>query len=160
MKYILFCSIFFLPLIFTGQNKKIQFSTKAEYIYQKSNYLTLGIGKIRRIEKELNDSATKFINSHGPSLNFDFRLQKEFNFASTISYEYSTKFLILKLKSGVITNFKNEDYFITPQAGFSIVGAIYILYGYNFSLNKRFDIDGHMLTIGWNMDWQFSRDNN
>lgn len=159
MKYILFLLLFFvLTLNSEGQNRKIQFSTKVEYIYQRSNYFTLGIGKIKRVEKNLNDSTILFKNSHGSSLNFDFRLQKDFNIAPTISYEYSTRYLIFKLKGGIITNFKKEDYFITPQAGFSLVGSIYILYGYNFSINKKFDIDGNMLTIGWNIDWQFGKD--
>lgn len=158
MKYILPYLLFpMLAISANAQYKERQFSTKAEYVYQGSSYLSLGIGKIKRVEPHFSDTLTYFKNSHGPSFNVDFRLHENFNIAPSLSYEYSKSFFTVKLKGGVITDFKTQDYFISPQAGLSVLGALYVLYGYNLSANNKFNINGSMLTIGWNMEWEFEK---
>tara|TARA_R110000850_G_scaffold64856_1_gene145435 strand:- start:1752 stop:2189 length:438 start_codon:yes stop_codon:yes gene_type:complete len=117
-----------------AQYKERHFSTKVEYAYQGSSYLSLGIGKVKRVEPHFSDTLTYFKNSHGPSFNVDFRLHENFNIAPGLSYEYSKNFFTVKLKGGVLTDFKTQDYFISPQAGLSVLGALYVLYGYNFQL--------------------------
>src|SRR5687768_15219726 len=80
---------------FPLKEKKSDFDTKyslafkLEYIYQHKNYGSVGIGYMNPGFINGGPCNSFVLGSHGPSINFDFKLnKKEFVWGPKLSYEY------------------------------------------------------------------------
>jgi hypothetical protein len=125
------------------------FYMRTEYNYQKHHYLSVGLGYIDFVG--VKDVCTPSIfGLRGFTFNTDLKLDsKFFNIIPKISYEYNFLFIGTKLSSGIITDFKQTNFLISPELGLTGFGYWYIFYGYNFLLKDRFDIKGNKLVVGF-----------
>ena len=145
-----FLALFLMTQLHSQDN---QHTIKLDYINQNWSYFSFGYANLHYKTKELitNSPFSHIEKSYGASLAADIKLHKDFNMFLSIAYEYSRKFIFLKFKSGIITDFKKIDYFVSPQLGITILSEINIYGGYNFTLKNRFGNKGPLVGIGINI---------
>lgn len=130
-------------------DSKHSFGIKAEYSYQNAKYFNLGVSFLNPSIIE-EACATYIMGPHGVSLSSDFSLGNKNIIIPKISYEATFFIFTGKINAGFATDSKLNEYIITPEVGVSVLGFIYVLYGYNFTTKNQFDLRGNRIVVGLN----------
>lgn len=78
-------------------------------------------------------------------------------FAIKAGFEINVILLALSLETKYQTDFRNNDFVLTPKVGIGLFGDLIVYYGYNFSTNQRpfENIGKHQVSLVFNIGHRF-----
>jgi hypothetical protein len=149
------CLLLFMvssPLLGQTFSTKHSFAIKGEYsIGERHNMTSFGIGFLNPSILNGGPCNSFPLGTHGPSLNFDFdKFRGASVYGPRLSYEYTLMFIGAKLNCAYLRSWQRNMLVFTPEVGLSVLGYLYVFYGYNFIDNDLAGYGGHKITIGVN----------
>jgi hypothetical protein len=133
-------------------NTKYSFTFKGEYIHQGNNYVTVGLGYLNPHVIDGGPCNSFVLGAEGFSASTDISVSGQpFHIIPKISYEAAFMLIGAKLNLEMPTDFKSNTFIFCPEIGLTLVGFVYVYYGYNFMDKPLFDISRNKLTVGFNL---------
>lgn len=159
LKVVVLCFLFSMDVFSQDEVQKVEPEWNESIAFhggfgiQKSMFVELGISKFYLMEV-LHWPVSKSVYS---SIEFSPTVRPEEEnhiYGWKVGYEFSLLFVSAALEAKYQTDFKNNDFVITPKLGLGAYGAVTFYYGFNISTNdKPFSrIGNHQFSIVCNLN--------